>query len=53
MFDEANKMTPSAKSRDGILRLPDLTPSATWLHLEILSINIMTELQIKGNPGRE
>lgn len=49
-FDEANKTTPSAKSRDRILRSPGLTPSATWLHLGIVSINIMNTAGDKGQP---
>ena len=41
LFDEANRTTSSANSRNGIQRPPNLTPSTTWLHLEILSMKIM------------
>ncbi|XP_066531597.1 uncharacterized protein [Hoplias malabaricus] len=40
-LDEASKTTSSAKSRHGILRPPNQTPSAAWLRREILSIKIV------------
>ncbi len=38
----ANKTTSSAKSRDEIVWSPNQTHSGPWLHLEILSIKIMS-----------
>ncbi len=40
--DGANKTTSSAKSRDEIVWSPNQTHSSPWLHLEILSIKIMS-----------
>lgn len=37
VFDDASRTTSSAKRRNGILRPQNLTPSTTWLHLEILT----------------
>ena len=48
LFDEANRTTSSANSRDRIQRPPNPTPSTTWLRLEILSIQIMN--RPKGHP---
>ncbi|MEQ2170295.1 hypothetical protein GOODEAATRI_034047 [Goodea atripinnis] len=48
--DETNRTTSSAKSRDAILRQPKRIPSTLWLHLEILSINVMNRISDKRQP---
>ena len=50
LFDEGNRTMSSAYSSDGIRRPPNLTPSAAWLRLEILSIKIMNKTGDKGQP---
>ena len=50
LFNEDNKTTSSSISRDGIRNPPNLTSSATWLHLTILSMKIMRRTGEKGQP---
>ena len=49
-LDGANRTTSSAKSRSEILRPTNWNPSALWLHLEILSINVMNRICDRGQP---
>lgn len=44
LVDEADGTTSSAKSRDEILWSPNVTPSTSWLHLEILSRKITNRI---------
>jgi len=43
-------LTSSVKSRNPILRAPNRPPSRPWLHLEILSLNIMNRTDDKEQP---
>ncbi|KAI3373536.1 hypothetical protein L3Q82_022139 [Scortum barcoo] len=48
-FDEANRTTSSAKSRDEILWFPNWTPSGPWLRLEILSLKELKTSLTEGS----